>query len=842
MKKQPRISEKKANTAHPTGIRQRFANFVIGATLALFPAVDVEAQMNSFVFPPNDFKVTSSPVVINTVNGMSSGSYFMSTGIRDYSGSLRFYIEDDIVFDGFSNTPVGHLQGIMGTGFSPEITIVPIPGGCHNKFYAFYCMADYCSGSPGTSKYEVNYVTIDCSGSVVNVSAPTQLHYKNSGGGAGLAASKLIGTGNSAFHYLYIGEGFNGVFVCKITSAGISTPQNIGFSSSGGVVPKELELSENGEWLAFNASWPSYGNGPASRVSVIQLNPTNYPNQFINYTEYPYYDCKGIEFVGSGTPDLYVCGKGSGGMGANQPAFFDRIDVANQTVTDVLQIPSFQSSNANAGGVLNFNNTFIEYSKSGQICGFCDDGNGQEYFVEYDVTAQTVHGTPVTGSPNAYNASSLNCNYHAFSGSYTALNGTYYMPDQIDGFDYNTIGLSTSMLYVLTVNGNTVSSECGQWTEVYNCGQMLLPEKLFDGIPCGSSITISAYDQECNPVYGSNFFNYSGPLHLQDDGILADRDLRDYKYFEGNREYSFVTMPGYYGISVDFIDCCSKQRIHMQAYVHVLGAVQQGFDLRLFDYNSPGGNGLPVAHTISSPNIVGASSMGFFVNASSITPMNITNVNVLVQEVDNAGNIIPTHPNGVVINETRSFGGSSVLTYIPLNSYCVSNSVWGSVTPPANQSCSNNSGNLHYFSYNAVNNTGIPILGSYYLLTVTLGNPCSSASEWSYIQVDPSNPLNKTVAPKDIMENQVYNPDVKIFPNPTAGEMNINISSNVNDVYTVELFDMVGRKVATLYDQLNVEAGNQNISANVSAIQNGMYLWKISSGNFSKSGTICVSK
>lgn len=815
------------------------SNTLLMVLLALISA-KAFSQMNSFLFPPDNFNVTSSPATVSPVSGLNQNYfYFMSTGIRDYSNNLRFYIIDNVVYDGTTHMSVSFLHGSQGqqSGFSPEITIVPIPGGCHNKFYAFYSMS-FCNGNnPGTGDYEVDYVTIDCSGPSVTVSSPTQLYHLSSGGNAGLACSKLIGTGNSAYHYLYFGEGLNGIFVSKITATGVTSPQNIGFGFSGnsGTVPKELELSENGEWLAFNASWNANGGGGvASRVSVIQLNPSNYPNQFVNYTEYAYYDCKGIEFVGSGTPDLYVCGKGTGAQPVNQPAFFDRIDVVNQTITNILQTPSFQSSNASAGGFLNFDNTFIEYSKSGKVCGFCDNGNGQVYFVEYDVNAQTVHGTPVSVSPSANYASVNLCSYHPAGGSWDALDGTYYMPDQIDGFDYGTIGLSQSNLYILTINGNPVSSECGEWTEVYNCNPILLPEKLFDNIPCGSTITISAYDKDCNPVYGSNYFNYSGTLVLNEDGFVTNRDLKAYKYFDMGHEYSLATMPGYYGISIDFIDCCSKQRVHLQAYVRVLGTITPTFNMQMYDFQTAPSNAYTaVSHSINSPVDVGTASLGFSVNA---TNGNISQANVLVQEVDNTGAVVTTNPNGgTIINETDNYTNTGSIT-VNLNSYCAPNMLW-TVTPTGIPCSTNIPSHRNYFS-----DHGAALAGKYYMLTVTISNPCSSASEWTYMRVDQTYPSDRPAATTGNGENQLYNADAMIYPNPTAGEMNINISNNVDDVYTIELFDVVGQKVATLYSQLSLEAGNQSISTNVSALQAGTYFWKISSRSFSKSGKICITK
>ena len=65
----------------------------------------------------------------------------------------------------------------------------------------------------------------------------------------------------------------------------------------------------------------------------------------------------------------------------------------------------------------------------------------------------------------------------------------------------------------------------------------------------------------------------------------------------------------------------------------------------------------------------------------------------------------------------------------------------------------------------------------------------------------------------------------KVYPNPTANEMNIEFSSDVEKVVIVSLYDILGNKV--MEQQQEVAIGSSLLTAYLNEFTNGMYLLRV---------------
>ncbi len=70
------------------------------------------------------------------------------------------------------------------------------------------------------------------------------------------------------------------------------------------------------------------------------------------------------------------------------------------------------------------------------------------------------------------------------------------------------------------------------------------------------------------------------------------------------------------------------------------------------------------------------------------------------------------------------------------------------------------------------------------------------------------------------------------YPNPFNPSTNINFAIPQASKVTLTVYDMLGRKVATLIDGEQLNAANHSVRFNASALASGMYIYRIEAGNF----------
>lgn len=749
------------------------------------------AQMNTMVAPPFALGVTSTPASIGALysGAPTGGVKVVSNGAYDVNGSLLFYVDDGEVFD-----PSGTLVGSLGIHsgkyeWGAEVGIVPVPGEC-KKFYVIYSLNDNLSPILG-------YVIVDCSGTspsiiykptttneVISIAAQTSPASQN----YAFAISKIVGSGASATFYLYFTNGKSYEYAV-ISASGISWIGGIGYSSGTDSPLGELELSENGQWLA---------NSTSVEVIVLQLsNPTTYATgsaQFYTYTGWD--KINGLEFVGSGIPDLYVAGNG----------IFDKIDLQTQSQTAVSITP------------YNLDQTFLEYSKGGQICGF-SEYNGSVYLLEYDPSTNTY----ITNAINFSGASTSNVT--------SQCAGIYTLPDQIDGGNYNNFsGVPNITIDQVTIDGVPVSTVCGVWQDVYNCNAIPLNVTFFnasdDDQPCSYQLEYTPLTEDCDVrTYHSPFAYVS---EWQEGTMPFDLDIREYYY---EYDHSFYNQSGLYRVTVRITDCCGNVS-EKHAYINLLQSINPVIDLEIYDNNPPNPSNpwISASNNPVSPTNVGSASISYQVAGST---GNITGYDVLIEEVNSSGTPVGA---GTIYNKAITTNNISGISTQNLNALCVPNSVWPS--NPGFGGCSSTnptySGYTGYFSFT----NGLYSYQKEYKITVTLLNPCSNSSAVAYVYV--SSQGNRGVV-TSINNMPNASQQINVYPNPASNEVTISLNAIDDEDYTVSILDISGRELKKISSFKLKQNQETNLKIDTSDLGDGIYICQVRSMNVSKTDLINIT-
>lgn len=774
------------------------------------------AQMIYWTMPPLKVVMPAAPPSQQPLfsGAPSTGAYGVANGAYDANGSLVFYVKDDYVYDP-NGTSIGHIgydvtnQALAIASFpvelGGELVIVPIPGEC-KKYYVIFSRGALMGGS-------YMYIKVDCSSGTPVIGYADgitrnhvavgnyRLAYGLGSSGlnnTGLAVTRMYSSGNSAYYYLYSATN-NGIYYHIINSTGIGVATTIG-AITAGFFTTELELSPNGKWLSWISSPGTvnviYLNLPTSRVST-SFQSYNYPAQTT---------INGIEFGGNyNNPSLYVAGNTSG-----SPIIpvFERITITNSTPA---RIP------LSLGGA-NFNNTFIEYGKNGNIYGIHDDGNNL-YLTGFNENTSVVTGNIIKVNSNHSNLNNV-----------PPLNNVFTLPDQIDGEDYSNFSpFPIVTLDQIAVNTNPFQNNCsGTFIELYNCAPMTIDASYIGGEPCNYDVKIDPVDQYCNLLSHNNYFSYGYGEGIASDSPLDGLDLRD---LYANYEYSLYNQPGYYRVTVDVYDCCGTKSTQV-AYIRVLQAVSPTLNLEIYDtyYNVSLPTPvpfLPASQSILSPILTGALTAQFRIDNSSGAA---TSYNVTIDQVNSAEVIIKN-----IYNKTVPVANIAGIAIQGLNSLCYPASAWAP-TVPGGGSCTSSipaySGYTGYFGYS----NGLLTVGNYYKISVTLNNQCSGATNYSYIYVD--NGYAKPTGVDEIVSEKI---NAVVYPNPASDQIRLDLKSEKGGTFNIAIYDITGRLVKPVDDNFRLDAEVKSINVDIRDLESGVYIYKISSDSEFKNGIITIN-
>jgi hypothetical protein len=90
------------------------------------------------------------------------------------------------------------------------------------------------------------------------------------------------------------------------------------------------------------------------------------------------------------------------------------------------------------------------------------------------------------------------------------------------------------------------------------------------------------------------------------------------------------------------------------------------------------------------------------------------------------------------------------------------------------------------------------------------------------------------------IETKVEGIEVNIYPNPTAGSLNIVFTSTQSRKVEMQLFDMNGRLVSNRTESL--QKGNQNMLLDLAPLAAAQYLLKVTDANSKKQSTYTIQK
>lgn len=770
--------------------------------------LNLNAQMNYWATPPSKLDVRNSVISASPLyNGApSSDAYRVANGIYNGCGNLLFYIKNTTVYDNNGNA-VGQLGGRYVNPnncaenyfrIKGEIAIVPKPGD-NNSFYAIYVMCN------GVGSGEIFYAIITVSNGAITVTnssfagwypcgsggqnIPVYNAFRVGGLGAnpgGIAVSQL--QPNNTRYLFACGD--QGIYRYDITGTGIANEQIIASYSLLGLTTNdfgsmELELSPDGKWLAFSNYNPIVGNFITNKVYTIKL------DQNFNYVgKYPYTlnAVKGLEFDNTSSY-LYAAG------GTSSNNVLCRIDVNNQTVTNI------------STGGYDWSNTFLELAKNNRIIGIVPAGASRRLI-------------QINTSNNALSASI----YTSFNSQHTdpMMNNVYTLPDQIDGENYSQIYPPSVQINNITLNNSNFTGNCdeGGLLTLYNCNSVYLNVSYVNNTTTPADYQIELYQvSACSILYGSNYLNYNS--NWINGTIPANLDLRSLTDANGNSLYNKT---GRFLVKVSVRDACGNIS-YKQGYFECYSTIPPVLNLEIYNtyWTDPSNPYLPASQNINSPILTGALSAAFRINNSV---GNVTGYNVTIGQVDNTGNVIKN-----IYNKTYATNNISTVGTQNLNSYCIASSVWSPYTG-INSCTSTNPNYSGYTGYWGYNNGQLSV-GNYYKITVTLYNPCSNATNYSYIYVNNGGMrvANKPEETDNLSKTSENTYRITNFPNPAQNQINISIQSDINDVISIHIFDLSGRLIETIVDNYPIQKGENYFQKDINRLANGFYLLKSKNGN-----------
>jgi hypothetical protein len=83
---------------------------------------------------------------------------------------------------------------------------------------------------------------------------------------------------------------------------------------------------------------------------------------------------------------------------------------------------------------------------------------------------------------------------------------------------------------------------------------------------------------------------------------------------------------------------------------------------------------------------------------------------------------------------------------------------------------------------------------------------------------------------------------ISIYPNPTVNSLNIEFNLLLSSEISLNLVDLSGREIMTIFDRKQFEAGKHNTVIDISNIANGIYLLKYSNGKNTYSTPIIINR
>jgi Secretion system C-terminal sorting domain len=416
----------------------------------------MQAQSPHWTLVPNLLAMPSA--VSSAMPGSYTTPYYAANCGYDINGNIMFYIKDGTVYDA-AGVVAGNLTSAIGYN-SKNLIIVPDPGDCTARL-VIHSSGDILVGSG--SCYHITFIQctrISLTGSVLNI----QQNYSASSltGSVtqcnlytGMAVSRVQTGGN---RYLYVAGDAN-VFKYLISASGITLQQT--FAISAGSKPTDLELSPNGDKLAWSDANTSSG------IRWVTLNSLgNFVSYFQTNTTSAAYSSYGLEFINNNQV-MVAAGNGSSGG----------IYVADLTTSLSNQVVNNAAHSASQ----------LELALNGNI---------------YAASASSLMGI----NPVSYAATFISLPVTSNSGY--LISGYYSLPSQLDGENYaQTFSCTPPCPTNITITGAYAVPLTQSGTWIKSSGSTIIPGTAtvkLDADPVNGYVELNT-GFASNPVTGAAF-------------------------------------------------------------------------------------------------------------------------------------------------------------------------------------------------------------------------------------------------------------------------------------------------------------------------------------------------
>lgn len=408
---------------------------VLALTTCLTATGQTSMQMEYWFVSPKQIRMPQNLApVVSPITGSVATASGVANGMYDNAGNLLFYISDAGVYD-YYNTYLGNIP----TG-GAEIAIVPFGNNnqCQRKFNIF-------STTGGSNSINELWQTV-LDMNTFSLSAPVSIAFISTGAYSSTEfAAIAVGPQTTVgLRYLYFMAGSgtasstNPTFgqIKKLTvlnNGSVSTPSVLFpttpyINDGAEIFAQELDLSPDGDYLAWASFAPVGGLYSPPRYHLLQLYPTT--GDYVPGT-YHQFDIpgangnavqgfRGVEFYKPQTGPLRLfMGAGSSGI------FYTTVPNAS-TITYI-----FSSS------TYNFGYSQLELSFNDNMYASSDPVNNSTFNIGAFDPSQLIPSIYIGVHPSFTLTIPGNLNYPPNSGWL----GTpfYTLPDQIDGQDYTAI-------------------------------------------------------------------------------------------------------------------------------------------------------------------------------------------------------------------------------------------------------------------------------------------------------------------------------------------------------------------------------------------------------------------
>jgi len=118
----------------------------------------------------------------------------------------------------------------------------------------------------------------------------------------------------------------------------------------------------------------------------------------------------------------------------------------------------------------------------------------------------------------------------------------------------------------------------------------------------------------------------------------------------------------------------------------------------------------------------------------------------------------------------------------------------------------------------------------------------NTPSDWEVVALVGADATYSVSNEEEVVEQPTNYKLEQNYPNPFNPSTTIQFSLAAAQDVTLEVYNMLGQKVATLIQGETLSAGNHTQKFDASALSSGMYVYRISTPNFVQSRTMMLIK